>query len=221
MGYDQSKIYKLLCDDGHYYYGSTIAKLKSRLHGHKDSSKTMTSRLYSHINSIGWDKVRIELVETFSCANRTEIRMKENEYILAAKSDPLCLNTLVAYASDAEKQERAVTYYQTNKEAILERNRNYVVTHKEVVAEKHKEYYEKNKEALQVKHNEYIANNADAVKAQRKEFYEKNKERLCAEKRAKRLANPEETRKKMREYRDKNRERINMQKRKDYKRDEK
>lgn len=221
MGYDHSKIYRLLCDDGHYYYGSTIANLKSRLHGHKESSKTMTSRLYVHINSIGWDKVEIELIETFSCANRTEIRMKENEYILAAKDDPLCLNTLPAYASDAEKQQRAVTYYETNKESILERNRNYVATHKEAVAEKHKEYYEKNKEAVQAKHNEYITNNADAVKAQRKEFYEKNKERLCAEKRARRLADPEANKKKSKEYRDNNRERINMQKRKGYKRDEK
>uniref|UniRef100_A0A6C0ELY7 GIY-YIG domain-containing protein n=1 Tax=viral metagenome TaxID=1070528 RepID=A0A6C0ELY7_9ZZZZ len=214
MGYEHSKIYKLLCDDGHYYYGSTIAQLKSRYWGHKDSSKTMTSRLYTHINSIGWDKVKIELVEAFSCANRTEIRMKENEYISASKDDPLCLNTLPAYASDDQKQQRVVTYYETNKQTILERNRDYVEKHKEAVAEKHKEYYEKNKEKIQAKHDEYIAKNADTIKAQRREFYQQNKERLCAEKRARRAADPEAVRMKTKEYRDKNRERINAQKRK-------
>lgn len=220
MGYDNSKIYKLLCDDGHYYYGSTIAQLKSRYWGHKESSKTMTSRVYNHINSIGWDKVKIELVEAFSCANRTEIRMKEDEYISASKDDPLCLNTLPAYASEDQKQQRVVTYYETNKETILERNRDYVARHKEAVAEKHKEYYEKNKEKLQAKHDEYISKNADTIKSQRREFYRQNKERLCAEKRARRAADPEGARMKMKEYRDKNRDRINAQKRKN-KQDEK
>jgi hypothetical protein len=221
MGYDRSKIYKLACDDGHYYYGSTIAELKSRLHGHKDSSKTMTSRVYTHINSIGWDRVQIELVEEFSCANRTEIRMKENEYIATSKDDPLCLNTLPSYASDEQKQQRSANYYETNKATILERNRKYAETHKESVAEIRKEYYEKNKEDLQAKHNEYIAKNADAIKAQRKEFYEQNKKRLCAEKRARRAADPEAAKIKMKDYREKNRERINAQKRKDYKPSEK
>lgn len=221
MGYDHSKIYKLVCDDGHYYYGSTIAQLKSRLCGHKDSAKTMTSRLYNHINSIGWDKVKIELVEEFACANRTEIRMKEDEYISKSKEDPLCLNTLPAYASDDQKQQRTAMYYETNKETILERNRQYVQTNKEAVAEKHKEYYEKNKEELQIKHNEYMIKNAEAIKKQRKEFYEMNKERLCAEKRAKRAQDPEGHRNKMKEYCDKNRERINIQKRKNRKPNEK
>ena len=221
MGYDRSKIYKLVCDDGHYYYGSTIAQLKSRLSGHKESSKTMTSRLYNHINSIGWDKVKMELVEEFACANRTEIRMKEDEYISKSKEDQLCLNTLPAYASDDQKQQRTATYYETNKETILERNRQYVQTNREAVAEKHKEYYEKNKEELQTKHNEYMIKNAEAIKKQRKEFYEMNKERLCAEKRAKRAEDPEGHRNKKKAYCDKNRERINMQKRKNRKPNEK
>ena len=63
MGYNTGKIYKLLCDDDHYYYGSTITTLINRFYNHKSSSKLMTSKLYKHINNIGWDKVKILLVE--------------------------------------------------------------------------------------------------------------------------------------------------------------
>jgi hypothetical protein len=216
MGYENSKIYRLLCEDGHYYYGSTIAELRSRLWGHKDSSKTMTSRVYTHINSIGWDKVRIELVESFSCKNRLEIRMKENEYINAAKSDILCLNTLPAFASDEEKQQRAINYYEKNKDSILERNKKYMESHKDDIVEKRKEHYEKNKSTIQSKNKEYLEQNKDRVRQQRKQFYEQNKERLLAEKREKRSINKEETRNKRKEYRDKNREHINAKKREAY-----
>lgn len=211
MGYECSKIYRLVCNDGHYYYGSTIANLRSRLWGHKDSSKTMTSRLYTHIRSIGWDAVHIEMVEEFSCENRTQIRMKENEYINSSRNDPLCLNTLPAFASDEEKQRRTTEYYQINKDTILERNRKYSETHKDRVVEVHKEYYEKNKETLNTKHKEYINKNKEAIQKQRKEYYQQNKERLCAEKREKRKNDPE-YKQKRKEYREKNREQINMKK---------
>jgi hypothetical protein len=217
MGYERSKIYKLACNDGHYYYGSTIADLRSRLWGHKDSSKTMTSRVYTHINSIGWDNVKIELVEEFSCENRTQLRMKENTYICSSKNDPLCLNTLPAFASDEEKHQRNIEYYEKNKDTILERNRKYCETHKDTIAEIRKEYYEKNKEILSAKNKEYINKNKEVINQQRKEYYQQNKEKLCAEKREKRKNDPE-LKQKRKEYLEKNRERINLQKNESYRR---
>lgn len=211
MGYERSKIYKLICNDGHYYYGSTIADLRSRLWGHKDSSKTMTSRVYNHINSIGWDNVRIELVEEFSCENRTQIRIKENTYINGSKNDPLCLNTIPAFASDDEKHQRSVEYYEKNKDNILERNRKYCETHKDSITEVRKQYYEKNKETLTTKHKDYINKNKEVIQQKKREYYEKNKERLCSEKREKRKNDPE-YKQKRKEYREKNREQINMKK---------
>ena len=59
--YDNGKIYKLICDDDHYYIGSTTQKLNHRFNNHKTSAKTGTSKAYTYINSIGWDKVKIEL----------------------------------------------------------------------------------------------------------------------------------------------------------------
>lgn len=37
--YNNSKIYKLICDDGHYYIGSTTQKLNHRFNNHKTLSK--------------------------------------------------------------------------------------------------------------------------------------------------------------------------------------
>ena len=216
MGYENSKIYRLVCDDGHYYYGSTIAELKSRYWGHKDSSKTMTSRVYTHIRTIGWDRVQIQLVEAFSCANRTEIRMKENEYIASAKDDPLCLNTLPAFKSDEEKHTRAVAYYEAHKEHILSRNAAYYEAHTGAIKEKSKKRYEENKQTIRSKNIEYIERNKDAIVKQKKESYQQNKEKICKEKRDKRAADPNHAAK-TKAYRDKNREKINQQKRDAYK----
>ena len=216
MGYERSKIYKLVCDDGHYYYGSTIGELRHRLWGHKDSSKTMTSRVYTHIRAVGWDTVHIELVEAFPCESRIQLRMKENEYISAYKNDVMCLNTLPSFASDDEKKERAITYYETHKDAILERNRQYIATHKEAVAETHKKLYEKKKVSIRANHKKYLSDNKEAIRHQRAEFYRQNKERLCSEKRLQRASDPEADRIKRKEYREKNRDRINARKREAY-----
>ena len=66
----------------------------------------MTSKVYKHINSIGWENVTIELVEFFKCNNREELRRKENEFILKEISNKFCLNTLRAYTSLDEKNNK-------------------------------------------------------------------------------------------------------------------
>jgi predicted GIY-YIG superfamily endonuclease len=68
--YNNGKIYKLVCEDGCYYIGSTIQKLNHKFNSHKKSSKKVVCRVYEHINIIGWDKVQIELVENYSCNNK-------------------------------------------------------------------------------------------------------------------------------------------------------
>jgi len=218
MGYDKSKIYRLICDDGHYYYGSTIASLPSRLNGHKLSSEKMTSKVYTHIRSIGWDKVKIELIESFVCENREQIRKKENEYIEKSKGDPFCLNTLPAYKSVDEKHQRALDYYMIHKEHILTRNKNYHEKNKQQIIEQTKKRYNKNRSEILNQMKEYQTKNKSIIQEQRKGFYEENKERLCKEKREKRKQmDINEVKQKAKEYRDKNRERINELKRKKYK----
>jgi hypothetical protein len=160
--------------------------------------------------------VEIQLVEAFSCANRIEIRMKENEYIASSKDDPLCLNTLPAFKSDEEKHARAVAYYEAHKEHVLSRNAAYHDTHKETIKEKSKQRYARNKEVVRIKQAEYVKKNKDVIVKQKKESYQQNKEKICKEKRDKRAADPGYIAR-MKAYRDKNREKINQRKRDAYK----
>ena len=51
--YNNGKIYKLVCEDGCYYIGSTIQKLNLRFNSHKKSSKKVPCRVYDHINTMG------------------------------------------------------------------------------------------------------------------------------------------------------------------------
>ena len=105
------KIYKLLCDDNHYYYGSTVSKyLSSRFCCHRNDSdreEFKNNKLHSHIRSIGWDRVKIILVAEFPFVSHDDRRRKENEYIVAALNDPLCLNHNRAYITDEERKKKS------------------------------------------------------------------------------------------------------------------
>ena len=90
--YNNGKIYKLVCEDGCYYIGSTIQKLNLRFNSHKKSSKKEVCNVYDHINDIGWDKVQIELVENYSCNNKQELNKREQYYIDQSIDDLQCLN---------------------------------------------------------------------------------------------------------------------------------
>ena len=63
--YANSKVYKLINSvDSKIYIGSTTVSLSARLAKHKATSKLTPSFAHKHFNTIGWDKVRIVLIET-------------------------------------------------------------------------------------------------------------------------------------------------------------
>ena len=66
--------------------------MNHRFNHHKEASKTGTSVVYTYINSIGWDKVEIELIEDFPCTIKSELNEREEYYISQSKTDNLCLN---------------------------------------------------------------------------------------------------------------------------------
>lgn len=90
--YQNGKIYRLFGEDGYYYYGSTTDELRKRLCNHKANGKRYNSPVYSHYNNLGWDKVKIVLVENYACKSKQELLMKETEYIENAIDDIRCLN---------------------------------------------------------------------------------------------------------------------------------
>jgi predicted GIY-YIG superfamily endonuclease len=90
--YEEGKIYRLVCEDGHYYIGSTIQSLTDRFKNHKTLSKQGVNKVYEYINDIGWENMTIELLEDYPCQNKKELSARENTLAKNAKEDPLCLN---------------------------------------------------------------------------------------------------------------------------------
>lgn len=188
------QVYRLVCDDGHYYIGSTISELKYRLYYHKSHSLTHPDRkVYKHIISCGWNTVNIECVEDISCNSRSELYQKENEYIKNALSDPLCLNTNKAHLTkeellqqqkeylEANKQkvdEYQAAYRQENAEERREYSRQYAADHPEQVKAAKKAYYEANKEECIAKQKAYVEANKEVVKQRKQEWAAKNKEMI-------------------------------------------
>jgi len=199
--YKAGKIYKLVCTDGHYYIGSTINTLNFRFNNHKRAAKLedATQPSYLYINTIGWENVKIELVEHYSCNSKKELLKKEDDYIQKAKKDPLCLNYKRAHIPIEEHAEYIKTYLVKNKEkivtykkkyrkenaeAIAEYNKLYVEEHAEAVKEARKTHYEENKEATLASNRLYVETHKEAVNEYKKKWAKENYAKLAPAKKA-------------------------------------
>lgn len=174
--YKNGKIYRIMCIDGHYYYGSTVQRLYERLSHHKKLSKTDKTVFYNHINTLGWDNATIEIVEEYPCETTQQLHAKEDEYITQSKGDPLCLNVNRAYVSKDEQKEKMKEYYEENKDAILAHSTQYREENREEILERKARYREKNREVLREKQKEYAKQNLESVHEARKKYYEEHKE---------------------------------------------
>jgi len=218
------QVYKLLCNDGHYYIGSTKTELKYRLYHHKQHSLLCPDRkVYQHILSCGWENTKILCIEEVLCKTRDELLIKENEHIKKSLSDPLCLNIKKAHLTKKELLEQQKEYLQANKDKVdayqanyrkenaeerREYSKQYVEEHREEVREKRKAHYEENKAEIIEKQKAYVEANKAQVQARKKEWAEKNKE-VIAEKRKKYAEeNKEAIQERGKEYYEKNKEVI-------------
>jgi len=178
MNYQHSKIYKLECDDGCYYYGATTGSLDTRLRGHKKASTTQPYRVYTHINEIGWNKVKITLVEEFPCNLRSELNKRESEFIYEARKDEKCLNTILSFATEEQRQETRDKYFETYKRPLTEQRIEYNHTYS-------KKYREQKGNELKQKKSEYYYTNKEDRDKKTKENYYKNKEEILRKKKEK------------------------------------
>jgi predicted GIY-YIG superfamily endonuclease len=118
-------IYKIVCHDNHFYIGSTKNDIQVRLYNHKQVSKYKSTKFYNHINKIGWDNARIEVLEFTE-----DYKIKEYEYIAKEINNPLCLNTLglvdkeeqIEY-NKAYDREYSNKYYYNHRESILQKRK--------------------------------------------------------------------------------------------------
>lgn len=104
----------------------------------------------------------------------------------------------------SDNEDKKLTYYEKNKEKVLEYSKKYREAHKEdikeyreknkkILSEKHKEYYKQHKEEINRKnleyqashpeinkkaHEKYVRNHKEKLSEYNKEYYQKNKEQI-------------------------------------------
>ena len=156
--YNNSKVYKLINTvDDTFYIGSTCTSLSKRLNKHKTVAKRdvcKDTRLYSHLNKIGVENVKIILINEFYLDNKEQLLREENNYIEMYKNDTNCLNSIRAYRSKDLNRE-------------YDRIRNKTENRKEMK----KRIYEKNKETILEKCKEYRENNKEKIKERKQKTY--------------------------------------------------
>ena len=225
VGYENSKIYCLWCNDEYYYIGSTKNELRCRLRDHKSASKKQIERkVYKHINEIGWDNVKIQLIENYPCDSIEELHLKENEYICSMRGDDHCLNMkastyteedLIYYKKHYRQENRdkildyKKKYREENKEKIAEYNKKYEESHTEQVKEARAKYIEENKEKIAAKTKAYREAHKDEIKEWLVKYNEENKEKLKEKSKLGRERNKEAIKERGKKYYEENKDEIN------------
>lgn len=189
--YKNGKIYRLINTiDSEEYIGSTCNRLSHRLSGHKADAKTKGDiKVYKHLNEVGWDNVKIILIQEFPCESKMELERQEAHWIRELKPSLNCKiprRTNKEWREDNKEvlAEKHKEYYEKNKNNILEYHKEYNEKNKEVITEKNKAYYEKTKEVFAEYRKEYYQQNKEARSKYYKEWQEKNKDAIAEKKKA-------------------------------------
>jgi len=122
------RVYKIECDDGYFYIGSTTKTLQQRLTRHKQNAKKYPDRkLYSH-----WKNVTIQLIE--ECENYLQ---KEDELIRKESDNPLCLNVSMPIQTYSDRSQSNRRYREKTKEKMAEYQRQYRLMKKATFQDSH------------------------------------------------------------------------------------
>ena len=174
--YNRSKVYKLQDNINFYFYiGSTCNELRKRLQQHKVMSKIEKNRkVYSYFNSIGWENVKIILIQEFNLENRHQLLREEDKVIQIYLQDQKCLNVKRPFYGLEPKEQKEV-YRKTNKEHLKEADKKYRAENYEQISIKQKQYRDKNKEMFSEYKKNWYENNKSEILEKRKIQYEQNK----------------------------------------------
>ena len=202
-------VYVLQCIDNYYYIGSTINDPRYRLNNHKQDSKKYPERnVYTHINTIGWDNVQLQVVEAYPCNTKEELKLKEDEMIKDSLNDQYCLNHIRALVSSEERKHNVTNYYLTHRQQILEQHKQYLEANKERVDAYHAAYRKENAEARREYSAMYAAEHPEQVAATRKAYYQANKAEITEKNKVYVETNKEEVKRRKKEWAEKNKERL-------------
>jgi hypothetical protein len=202
-------VYVLQCIDNYYYIGSTINDPRYRLNNHKQDSKKYPNRyVYSHINTIGWENVQLQVAEAFPCDTKEELKLKEDEMIKQSLQDEYCLNHIRASVTPEERKENVTNYYLTHRQQIIEQHKIYLEANKEKVDAYHANYRKENAVQRREYSAKYAAEHPEQVKAARKAHYEANKAEVIEKQKAYVEANKELVKQRKAAWAEKNKEKL-------------
>ena len=173
--YENTKIYKLIDhESGYFYIGSTTDRLSHRLSVHKCKALQYTDRkVYKAFNEIGWEHIKIVLIEEHYLNNREQQLREEDRVIQMYIHESKCLNSNRAW-SGLNKNEYMKQYREENKDQIKEQMKEYYEINKDKLKECMKQYYENNKDKLK----KYREENKDKIHEYMKQYREENKEKI-------------------------------------------
>jgi hypothetical protein len=133
MDYENGKIYCILNHiNSEVYVGSTCSLLSKRMHGHKVKARYSmeaygsTAPIHKAMHELGHEHFYIELIESYPCKSKDELKAKEGQYIRERGS----YNMTIAgrgwreYQQDnkAHLVEYHKSWYDANRERILEKD---------------------------------------------------------------------------------------------------
>lgn len=163
-------VYKFWSDiDGETYVGSTWDNPNTRKTGHKYQFNRLlmndknVAKSLEHFNNIGWNNIKIDVLEEREYSNIDERLFCEREWIEKIKPT---LNTVRRPRITEEERKESARQRMMTPEAKQRKSINdkkYRETHKERVKARKKAYAEENKERLKAKRE------TDEYKARRNE----------------------------------------------------
>lgn len=128
VNYGNGKIYKIIDENSNIMYiGSTTQSLCRRYSTHEKKA----------INH------KIILIENYSCNNREELCMREQQII---EQNNNLLNIRKAYSSEEENKKQRIEWYNNNKERVKETQKKYKQNNIEKINQYQQEYQKKYKE---------------------------------------------------------------------------
>ena len=199
--YAAGKIYKLVNDlNGEFYVGSTTTNLAKRKAFHK---KVQMPGVKAVFDEIGWEELKIVLVEEWPCDNCDQLRQRERYWYDELRPS---MNRRRPWVSELEVKESAKQWRETNAGKIKECAKRWRVANSDKIKERTKKYYE---------------TNAGKIKECAKRWRETNKDRCKKYKKRYREANAgklnqyhkqwyEDNREKMQQYYETNKEKIKL-----------
>jgi len=159
--YSKGKIYKLVSDvNDEFYIGSTATSLAKRKYWHKTKGRQMPG-VKAIFDEIGWDEMKIILVEEWPCENNDQLRQRERYWFDALKPT---MNIRRPWVTEEERKE-------TNRKLARERYQRPEVKQRQ--RERMHEWYENNKERYQrpeVKQRQREYEQRPEVKQRKREY---------------------------------------------------